>query len=458
MTTEVFDMDIKDALNEYFRLKNNFDNELMVHKKKIINNPTLSKREKRIEFLKLKPKCINCKRPSKKGTIFSTVYNKPDDKNDSYRTFKALCGDIANPCNLDIEIDMGSVNSVEQILDELSKDIKEYKNDIINDKNKLLFGLITTATAISKFDANKDNITTTTSLYENYLDIWNEKTDNPEKKRELEEAQIQSYEYIRQIKNSIKKMQENNDNQYAIDAVNIYNTILEPLLKKIRNLKYSENYVYNDDNYCKLIQNKYNITDINIAIFDHKVKKFDIGFKTKSSKKKLPIIEESDEESVNEIKKPDDQKVKEIPQDEPIIGVGRDGVDWNIPEYKKLWDKLPEKLKNEFKLNIDWMKDFMYKCLNKPYNKFYQNEPCRLTTPPNIIIPPKFNEATKQYDFGVTIYNTAFNKLPKFGQDTYLTLYKLDPASKAKDYSQLENAMNNLVEKELDMDKVYIKI
>ncbi len=27
-------MDIKDALNEYFRLKNKFDNEIMVNKKK----------------------------------------------------------------------------------------------------------------------------------------------------------------------------------------------------------------------------------------------------------------------------------------------------------------------------------------------------------------------------------------------------------------------------------------
>jgi hypothetical protein len=458
MNTEEINIDIKDALNEYFRLKNKFDNEITLNKKKIMNNPTLSKREKRSEFLKLKPKCINCKRPSKLGTIFSCIYHKPDETTDSFRTLKAMCGDRANPCNLDIEIELGSVNSIEEILNELSKDIQHYKNDIINDKNKLLFGLITTETAISNFDTNKDNISTTTSLYENYLDIWNQKTDNQEKKTQLNETLVNSYEYIRQIKNIIKKMRENNDTQYAVDAVNIYHTLLQPLLNKIRSLKYSENYVYNDDNdYCKLIQNKYNISDINISIFDDKVKIFNMGIDTKSTKKKKPlVIIESDDENVEETKKPE-QGVKVIPRDEPIIGVGKDGIDWNIPEYKVLWSKIPEKLKSEFKLNIDWMKDFMYKCLNKPYNKFYYNEPCRLTTPPNLIIPPKLNETTKQYDFGVSIYSRVFNKLPKTGQDIYLTLYKTDPVSKAKDYTQLENAMNNLVEKEVEFDKVYIR-
>ena len=101
------------------------------------------------------------------------------------------------------------------------------------------------------------------------------------------------------------------------------------------------------------------------------------------------------------------------------------------------------------------MKDFMYKCLNKPENPYYKNEPCSLTTPPNLIIPPRLNETTKQYDFGVSIYNKAFSKLPQFGKNTYLTLYKIDPATKAKNYEQLENAMNNLVEKELNFNKVF---
>lgn len=279
------ELTIKEALNEYFRLKNKFENELMVNKKKIINNYTLSKREKRNEFIKLKPKCVNCKRPSQKGTIFTTVYHKSDDINDSYRTLKAACGDISNPCNLNIEIDLGKVEPIDKLLDEFMNEIKTYKNDIINDKNKLLFGLITTETAISNFENNKNYISESTSVYETYLDIWNKITDNQEKKIELDESLIQSYEYIKQIKNNIKKMLENDDTQYASDIANIYNTNLYPLLSKIRNLKYSENFVYNEDDFCKLIQNKYNINDINMYMVENKVKNFEIGLKIKENKK-----------------------------------------------------------------------------------------------------------------------------------------------------------------------------
>ena len=165
------EIDVKEALNEYFRLKDKFYNELIVNKKKIINNSTLlSNREKRSEFLKLKPKCVNCKRPSEKGTMFLITYHEATDVDDSYRTFKAMCGNIADPCNLNIEIELGSVNSIEEDLNELSEDIKYYKNNIINDKNKLLFGLITTETALKNFETNKENISHGTSLYEKYLE------------------------------------------------------------------------------------------------------------------------------------------------------------------------------------------------------------------------------------------------------------------------------------------------
>ena len=46
----------KEALNEFFKLKSKYETQINANKKKIMNNTTLSKREKRSEFLKLKPK------------------------------------------------------------------------------------------------------------------------------------------------------------------------------------------------------------------------------------------------------------------------------------------------------------------------------------------------------------------------------------------------------------------
>jgi len=172
----------KDALNEYFKLKNKFEIDVNVYKKKIINNPTLSKREKRSEFLKLRPKCVNCKRPSKKGTIFSIVYNPDTDKSSAYRKLSASCGDLADPCNLDIEIHLGETEPVDKLMNNIREEIKEYKNKIIDEKNKLLFGLITTEKALENFDLNKGYINDLTSIYEMYLNEWNKIVENPDKK------------------------------------------------------------------------------------------------------------------------------------------------------------------------------------------------------------------------------------------------------------------------------------
>jgi len=128
---------VKDALNEYFRLKEKFEEGINVNKRKIINNQTLSKREKRSEYLKLMPKCVNCRRPSKKGTIFSITFHPSDDKTDSYRTFKSVCGNIVDPCNLNIEINLGIVDYLNTLIENIRNEINEAKNSIIKDKNKL---------------------------------------------------------------------------------------------------------------------------------------------------------------------------------------------------------------------------------------------------------------------------------------------------------------------------------
>jgi hypothetical protein len=84
---------IIDSFNEYYKLKNNYELEIKKEKRKIIKNSELSWKEKRSEFKKYKPKCINCKRPV--GTIFSGIYNTSDE----FRELKAICGSFSEPCN-----------------------------------------------------------------------------------------------------------------------------------------------------------------------------------------------------------------------------------------------------------------------------------------------------------------------------------------------------------------------
>ena len=157
MATTIDVSDLKDALNEYFKLKLKYEDKIMENKQKIIKNKRLSNREKRVEYLKLKPKCINCGRPG--GTKFQNIYFPSDDKEDSHRQYSATCGVISDPCNLQIKINVGNVELLPNLLDEMQSGIKSLKDEVIDDKNKLLFGYLSTEDVLTKFDDLKEQIT-----------------------------------------------------------------------------------------------------------------------------------------------------------------------------------------------------------------------------------------------------------------------------------------------------------
>ena len=69
---------VDNVVNEYYKLKNKYETEINNNKRRIINNKSLSNKEKRSEFQKLKPKCVNCHRPG--GTIFSTRFFESKEK------------------------------------------------------------------------------------------------------------------------------------------------------------------------------------------------------------------------------------------------------------------------------------------------------------------------------------------------------------------------------------------
>jgi hypothetical protein len=290
-------MDVKEALNEYFKLKFKYETQNNSNKKKIMNNNSLSNREKRTEFLKLKPKCINCNRPG--GTIFKTLFFDSTDLNESYRQYTASCGIIVDPCRLDIKIQLGKVDLLPNLLNTIQSELTLQKNSVIDEKNKMLFGYTTTEAALNKFETLKDDISLYSSLYEDYINAYNDIVDNPAKKIELSEAITNYYTQIDQIKECIKKMNETNNSQYARDAATIYDHTLVPLMNKIRRLKYDENGVWHneDTNTCKLIQNKYSIQQLSYSDYTDKVVSYKVGMEVEKKKRTDAFVIETDTSS-----------------------------------------------------------------------------------------------------------------------------------------------------------------
>jgi hypothetical protein len=454
--------DIKEALNEFFKLKFNYENQIMTNKKKIINKKFLSKREKRIEYNKLKPKCINCKRPG--GTIFSNIYVPETDSEDSYRKLQALCGVISDPCNLNIIIQLAKVELLPQLLSSMEKEMKEYKNKVIEDKNKLLFGFLNTEEVVDRFESIKEYISNLSSLYEEYLENYNKIVDNNEKQDMLNENITKFYTEIQKIKDCIYKMNETNNTQYAIDATNIYTTVLMPLMHTIRELKYNETFVWHNEytSTCNLIQNKYSIENLSFSSSNDKVVAFDIGYSgLKSSKKKQITIlssssslnnTEQEEENILDERKDKGNELAENSENEEAIPIytdeGVDGVKWNNKSYDKLWSKLPAELRLSLITDHEWLQEFMVSCKNARSN----GKPCQIISPKNLVIPPEISPDGKA-DFGIKIYNDAYNALSEDLKKKYLTFYSEKDG--VKNYDMLKNELNNLVAKKVQFNKGY---
>lgn len=262
-----------EALNNYYEFKTLYENSYNKEKRDIINNKKLSWNEKRNRFQKLKPKCINCKRPV--GTLFSRKFSEQDYS--GFKTLSAVCGDRVNPCKLNINLKLDNVENLENFIKDLDDSIQEDKNIIIQKKNELLFGYITSENAINTFEKYKTNLNDTYELKNLFLELLISKTDNEEKKTELKQLLSQYYLIIKNINQDIKNANISNNIQLIEDTIkNNYIDLLMSnpsesgnsqqigILEKIRNLKYMYNKVeYDEDtNKYHLVQKKTTITSL----------------------------------------------------------------------------------------------------------------------------------------------------------------------------------------------------
>lgn len=266
----------QDAVNEYYDLKQQY----RVSKEKerqtfLETNEKMSWREKRNLFKSLNYKCVNCKRYV--GSIFKINIIEQD------RHLIAKCGDHSNPCPLNIDINLGTILSYEYAL-QIDKDvILDYKKDIIKEKNNLMFGYISSKTAIDRFDKLKAEMVSSIEIYEDankqYLNI----TNNLEKKEKLIELQQQVYGIINSIKIYIKQYESSNNPALINDAVTLYTQELIEKLKKLNMLNFAYKAVeYDaDSNTYTLVEKQYSVEELEINIgSDNNVISFVTGVAT----------------------------------------------------------------------------------------------------------------------------------------------------------------------------------
>lgn len=297
-----------EAISEFYRLKDKYENEYYEKYIKPIIKTKKSKREKRVEFSRLpKNECINCKRN------VNTIFSVTSDVKKLLKKFRAKCGDIENPCPLDIQIDYSLRLKMDREIINGLNNIEEVKLDIIKEKNNAIFfnkkvvDIFNDLTEHLKLETENTGVIIETNIIRN---------DNPEKKLLLKQT-IDEFGkgFILPFKQMIKEFNETNNELILNNAVKFYINEMVPKLKEINSLKYNVNMVEFDEinNIYNLIQLP-NSTESNEYFYnDDKVVKFVRGLKkekkqtrkaesilkpknkTKKVKPKVELVLEEDE-------------------------------------------------------------------------------------------------------------------------------------------------------------------
>ena len=273
------------SLNNYYKLKSEYEESITKEKKKVLKLDHLSWREKRREYQKYHPKCINCKRPV--GSIFKTVKEKDKEKHLVSKKLVAMCGDRVDPCELNIEIQMGDIIRIDRFLEEDETDLKNVKNKIILNKNDLLFGYISSNYALEKFDEIKEDLDLYTTSYELSLEKYMYFLHNKEKHEELKSVELELYDIVKRIKEFIKLFETTQNIQLVKEAVEL-NLSMHDLLKKRRELSYASSSIELDKTDARLVQQPMTTEQIedNYSSMKVEVVRFETGTSTKNTRKR----------------------------------------------------------------------------------------------------------------------------------------------------------------------------
>lgn len=245
-----------EEVKRFYKLKNDFYQDKQSIKKSVINLEGSIESKKKI--LAKKPnKCINCKKLG--GTFFQ----------ETNKILKAKCGNIENPCDLNIEIIKFNPTSIITELLNTNKSLKKIKKDIVITKLNFLFNYIEEDKAVELFDEYKSEFNIIQENYNKLYYLYKSIVNNEEKLETLKEKNIELNNTINQYNDYIDLYKTTNDKKYIKDAIEIYVTNIKNLDNDIINLKYRHNYIEENDDYeftgnIRLVQKKYDLIDFEI--------------------------------------------------------------------------------------------------------------------------------------------------------------------------------------------------
>jgi hypothetical protein len=278
---------VNEAIYNFYKLKKEYETNYYEKYIKPITMSNKSIREKKSQFQKLpKAKCINCKRNV--GTLFTI---KANDKL-TYHKYTAICGDISDPCPLNIQIQMPNVETFENILAEnisSSGNIETFKKDIIKAKNDLLFGYTHEQNAFEIFESLTNKLKKENELFDFYLEKYIMAYDSPERIELLNKKKVELEMNIQELQNMMTEFNKTGNEQYVHNAVESYVNNMIPQLKEIQDLTYAYNKVECINDTYVLIQKKNTLEQLEVSFTEAKIESYTIGNINKTKNKNTTL-------------------------------------------------------------------------------------------------------------------------------------------------------------------------
>ena len=218
-----------DALKEYFFLKTKYETKAKAYRNKIVERGIargLGIKIARKAARKAVPVCIKCKRNV--GMIF---------KNEGQH-YIGRCGDQEKPCGFFIDLFRGNTTNRNEMLETFRLETVDIKEEIIIQKMDTLFGYEDERKAVESFQAIMDKFRSTSTIYKEYLDNYNDMYYSPHR-RELVKNKMQTlHDLKKSILEHIEEYEKTGHRDVLKVAVDIYAKQYVPEVANLRMLKY----------------------------------------------------------------------------------------------------------------------------------------------------------------------------------------------------------------------------
>uniref|UniRef100_A0A6C0E660 Uncharacterized protein n=1 Tax=viral metagenome TaxID=1070528 RepID=A0A6C0E660_9ZZZZ len=271
---------INEAIDQFYKLKNEYETNFYEKYVKPILNSGKSRREKKTQYQKLpKPRCINC------GRNVGSIFTIKGDTTELTHKYTAKCGDITAPCALNISIITPSTEPYEQSLQDnalSAGSLNTLKKSIIKAKNDLMFGYLKQEEAFELFQKLTSELKADTDLFDYTLNQYIIQCDNPEKQEFLKKKQVEFEIQLAEFKDMIKEFNKTNDEKQIHSAVEFYINALMPQWKEIEHIKYSYNKVEIIDGKYTLVQKKNTLEQLEFSYNEPVLQSFVVGMKAPS--------------------------------------------------------------------------------------------------------------------------------------------------------------------------------